>query len=76
MKIDNELKRKILFVDIKWGDCFQSTTRNNAIFMKIPMVCPYGGEGNCNAVNLDTGLLACFPSNERIEPLPNARIVT
>ena len=76
MKVDRELKRKVLFCDLKWGDCFQSKTRNNAVFIKIPVVSPYSGEGNCNAVNLDTGLLACFPSNEQVEPLPNAKVVT
>lgn len=75
MKVDGELKRKVLFVDLKWGDCFLAKTRNNAIFIKIPTVSPYGGEGNCNAVVLETGLLASFPSNEQVEPLPNAKVV-
>lgn len=76
MKVDGELKRKVLFCDLKWGDCFLAKTRNNAIFIKIPMVSLYEGGGNCNAVTLETGLLACFPSNERVEPLPNAKVVT
>lgn len=75
MKIDNELKRNILFCDLARGDCFRVKTRNNGIFIKIPTVSPYGGEGNCNAVVLETGLLASFPSNEQVEPLPNAKVV-
>lgn len=75
MKIDNELKGSTLFRDLKWGDCFRTKTRGNAIFIKIPTVNPYGGDGNCNAVTLETGLLACFPSNEQVEPLPNAKVV-
>lgn len=75
MKVDGELKRKVLFVDLKWGDCFLAKTRNNGIFIKIPMVSLYEGGGNCNAVTLETGLLACFPSNEQVEPLPNAKVV-
>lgn len=75
MKVDGELKRKVLFVDLEYGDCFLAKTRNNAIFIKIPMVSLYEGEGNCNAVILETGLLACFPSNEQVEPLPNTKVV-
>ena len=75
MKVDGELKRKVLFRDLKWGDCFQVRTRNNALFIKIPTVNPYAGDGSCNAVALETGLLACFPSNEQVEPLPNAKVV-
>lgn len=76
MKIDSELKNTVYFSDLKWGDCFRVKTRNNAIFIKIPSINPYGGDGSCNAVILETGLLACFPSNEQVEPLPNAKVVT
>lgn len=75
MKISSKLETTIPFRDLKWGDCFLAKTRNNAIFIKIPMVSLYEGGGNCNAVTLETGLLACFPSNEQVEPLPNAKVV-
>lgn len=76
MKIDAKLENTVPFRDLKWGDCFRAKTRNNAVFIKIPSVNPYAGDGSCNAVILETGLLACFPSNEQVEPLPNAKVVT
>lgn len=76
MKINPELKNTALFSDLKWGDCFRVKTRNNAVFIKIPSVNPYAGDGSCNAVILETGLLACIFPNEQVEPLPNAKVVT